>query len=74
MSLRQGDVWMKLLEILQGIDYRLIQGSTDVDIKSLQYNSKKVSDGDLFFCIKGFSTDGHKYAEAAQKNGAKYYC
>lgn len=71
MSLRQGDVWMKLLEILQGIDYRLIQGSTDVDIKSLQYNSKKVSDGDLFFCIKGFSTDGHKYAEAAQKNGAK---
>lgn len=71
MSLRQGDVWMKLSKILQGIDYRVIQGSIDVDINSLQYNSKKVSQGDLFFCIRGFATDGHQYAEAAQNSGAK---
>lgn len=71
MSLRQGDVWMKLSKVLQGIDYRIIHGSIDVDIKSLQYNSKKVNEGDVFFCIRGFSTDGHQYAEAAQKSGAK---
>lgn len=62
---------MKLSKILQGMDYRVIQGSIDVDVNSLQYNSKKVSEGDVFFCIKGYSTDGHQYAENAQKSGAK---
>ena len=55
-----------------GIDYRLIQGSTDVDIKVFN-TIQKVSDGDLFL-HKGFSTDGHKYAEAAQKWCKGYYC
>lgn len=71
MSLRQGDVSMNLSKVLQGIDYRVLQGSIDVEVKGLQYNSKKVNQGDLFFCIRGFSTDGHQYAEAAQKAGAK---
>ncbi|WP_139904236.1 UDP-N-acetylmuramoyl-L-alanyl-D-glutamate--2,6-diaminopimelate ligase [Clostridium thermarum] len=61
---------MKLFKILEGIDFEIIQGSDEVEINSIQYNSKKVTKGDLFFCIKGFATDGHNYAAAAQENGA----
>ncbi|MBQ9832930.1 MAG: UDP-N-acetylmuramoyl-L-alanyl-D-glutamate--2,6-diaminopimelate ligase, partial [Clostridia bacterium] len=42
----------------------------DVEIKSLQYNSRKVEQGDLFFCIVGTAADGHKYAKQAVEQGA----
>ena len=61
---------MKLSEILDGINYEVIQGSTDVEINSIQYNSKKITKGDTFFCIKGLATDGHNYAAAALEMGA----
>ena len=61
---------MKLSKILDGIDYEIIQGSTEVEINSIQYNSKKVTKGDTFFCIKGLAVDGHNYAAAALKMGA----
>jgi UDP-N-acetylmuramoyl-L-alanyl-D-glutamate--2,6-diaminopimelate ligase len=61
---------MKLSKILDGIDYEVIQGSDEVEISSIHYNSKKVTKNDVFFCIKGFAADGHNYAAAAQENGA----
>lgn len=42
----------------------------NIDITSIAYDSRKVKDGGVFVCIKGYETDGHKYAQAAAKNGA----
>ena len=42
----------------------------DIDITSIAYDSRKVTAGGLFVCIKGYETDGHKYAQAAVDNGA----
>ena len=42
----------------------------DIDITSVTYDSRKVKDGSVFVCIKGFETDGHKYAKTAVENGA----
>lgn len=42
----------------------------DIDITSVAYDSRKVKDGSVFICIKGFETDGHKYAKKAVENGA----
>lgn len=42
----------------------------DIDITSIAYDSRKVKDGSVFVCIKGFETDGHKYAKMAVENGA----
>lgn len=61
---------MKLSKLLRGIDYTLIKGHIDVEINNIQYNSKKVEHQDLFICIRGFSTDGHKYAPSAIERGA----
>lgn len=41
-----------------------------IDITSIAYDSRKVKDGSVFVCIKGFETDGHKYAKTAAENGA----
>ena len=41
----------------------------DIDITGIAYDSRNVLPGNIFVCIKGFETDGHKYAEMAVKNG-----
>ncbi|NMM61422.1 UDP-N-acetylmuramoyl-L-alanyl-D-glutamate--2,6-diaminopimelate ligase [Clostridium sp. P21] len=61
---------MNLKNILKGIKYELINGSDDLDIKEIQYDSRKVKGGDLFVCIEGYSTDGHKYINDAVNSGA----
>lgn len=42
----------------------------NIDITSITYDSRKVKDGCVFVAIKGFETDGHKYAKLAAENGA----
>ncbi len=42
----------------------------NTDITSITYDSRKVKDGCVFVAIKGFETDGHKYAKLAAENGA----
>ncbi|MCC8170058.1 MAG: UDP-N-acetylmuramoyl-L-alanyl-D-glutamate--2,6-diaminopimelate ligase [Oscillospiraceae bacterium] len=42
----------------------------DTEISGIAYDSRNVSEGNVFVCIKGFETDGHKYAKMAEKNGA----
>lgn len=42
----------------------------DIDITGIAYDSRNVSEGNVFVCIKGFETDGHKFAQMAEKNGA----
>ncbi|MDD6795261.1 MAG: UDP-N-acetylmuramoyl-L-alanyl-D-glutamate--2,6-diaminopimelate ligase [Clostridiaceae bacterium] len=61
---------MILKELLQGLKYNTQQGNDSIEIKEVQYDSRKVQKGDLFVCIKGFQADGHKYAKAAIEKGA----
>ena len=42
----------------------------DIEITGIAYDSRKVCEGNLFVCIKGYETDGHKFAASAAKNGA----
>jgi UDP-N-acetylmuramoyl-L-alanyl-D-glutamate--2,6-diaminopimelate ligase len=61
---------LKLSDIFFGVDYEVIKGNENIDVGEIQYDSRKVKNGDLFVCIKGYKTDGHKYVESAYKNGA----
>lgn len=40
------------------------------DITSMEMDSRKVTPGSLFVCIKGYTVDGHEYAGEAVKKGA----
>lgn len=61
---------MQLRKMMQGIDYNLIAGELNQDIQGISYDSRKVKPGDLFICIPGLKTDGHKYADQAISRGA----
>ena len=59
---------MRLSEVMNGIQYT---GSTaDCEITDLTSDSRKVSEGVVFVCIKGIKSDGHDFAPAAAANGA----
>lgn len=62
---------MKLVDLLQGVNYELKNGSVDREINYIQYDSRKIKEGDIFVCLTGFEVDGHNYANSAIKNGAK---
>ena len=62
---------MLLKDVLNNIEYELLSGSLDVNIKDIAYNSKNVKDGFMFVALTGFMVDGHKFIDDALKNGAK---
>ncbi len=47
----------------------------DVDITGMSYNSQLTKKGDIFLCIRGEMSDGHKYAQdAVDKGAAAIFC
>jgi len=45
-------------------------GAGSVEIGSLAYDSRDAAPGSLFFCVRGFESDGHDFAPAAVAAGA----
>ena len=64
---------MRLREILCGIEVLDFSGDLDTNIGGICYDSRKASKGDLFICIKGFSSNGHEYASKAYENGCRAF-
>lgn len=60
-----------LKDILYKVAINAVIGSTETKIKSLQFDSRKVAENDLFIAIKGISVDGHEFIEKAIQEGAK---
>ena len=48
----------------------LFPGAPAVDIAGLAYDNRAVGPRDLFFCVRGFTTDGHQFAADAVSRGA----
>ena len=61
---------MLIGSVLNNIEYKLIAGSLDKEITSVEFDSRKVSSGSLFVCVKGFTVDGHTFAAKAAEQGA----
>ncbi|WP_219834802.1 Mur ligase family protein [Paenibacillus sp. R14(2021)] len=60
----------KLQELLQATTIIEPIHAEDLTIAGISYHSQKVTQGDLFVCITGYSTDGHKYLGDAVSRGA----
>ena len=59
---------MKLTQLLEHLQYEVIQGSDDIAVTELVNDSRKVCEGSVFVCISGAVSDGHAYVEdVAQK-------
>lgn len=61
---------MTLSELLKNVNIRKMNGGGSMRISGIADDSRKVKPGNVFVCITGYETDGHKYAKTAVENGA----
>ena len=61
---------MTYKELIAFCEPATVMGSAPEKIGNLCQDSRKVTPGDLFIAIKGLTSDGHDYIEAAAQNGA----
>ncbi len=62
---------IKLKQLLNTIKVKNIynENKKDLTISGVSYHSQRVKAGNIFVCIKGYKTDGHKYLQQALENG-----
>lgn len=60
---------MLLKDIIQGIDCKVV-GDVEVEVKDLQFDSRKVTAGTLFVAQRGTKVDGHDFIGKAVEQGA----
>lgn len=61
---------MKLSQLLERLEYTVVQGSDDIEITTLINDSRKVEEGSAFVCISGAVVDGHTFVEQVAEKGA----
>lgn len=59
-----------LRDILYGCSIKEVVGKTDVQIKNIVFDSRKIEEEDVFVAIKGAAVDGHKFIDSSIKSGA----
>ncbi|MFW6238108.1 MAG: Mur ligase family protein, partial [Halanaerobiales bacterium] len=64
---------MKLSRIIADITPLEVKGDPEIEINNIVNDSREVETGDLFVCITGFKTDGHKYIDQAYSRGARAF-
>ena len=61
----------KLQDILYNVRLQSVHGTTNLEIKDVQIDSRKVTNGSLFVAIKGALSDGHSFITTAIEKGAR---
>lgn len=61
---------MVLFDLMKDIHYLDVSGSLNIQIEVIQFDSRKIKQGDLFVAINGFASNGHDYINQAIENGA----
>lgn len=60
---------MKLSQLMEDVACTVVQGSMDVEINDIIYDSRKAAPGQLFVCIVGTQRDSHDYAADCAAKG-----
>lgn len=60
---------MRLIDILQGVDYELIQGDIEKEVENFHYDSRKVNESGMFVALQGTVSDGHNYIPKVLEKG-----
>ena len=62
---------MKLSQLLERLQYEVIQGSDQIEISTLINDSRKAEEGAVFVCISGAVSDGHRFARRLRKKALR---
>lgn len=63
-------MFMKLKELLKGIEILAATADLDMEISNVSYDSRMTQPGDLFVAMTGFAVDGHTFIGKAYAAGA----
>lgn len=61
---------MKLKDLVAPLRFQANEIKENPVVHSLEMDSRKVTAGTAFFCVKGYTVDGHDYAKQAEERGA----
>ena len=61
---------MLLQYLIENLTNVKVNGDTNIDINKIEYNSKKITKGDIFVAINGYKEDGKRYIKEAIEKGA----
>ncbi|CUX39157.1 UDP-N-acetylmuramoyl-L-alanyl-D-glutamate--2,6-diaminopimelate ligase [Clostridium sp. C105KSO13] len=61
---------MKLIQLLERLEYEVTQGNDEIEITTLVNDSRKVEKGSAFVCISGAVSDGHEFVSDVAAKGA----
>lgn len=61
---------MKIKELLKDIEYTIVQGTDDLEIDNIAWDSRRINANSLFICTSGKNVDRHAYAAEAVSKGA----
>jgi UDP-N-acetylmuramoyl-L-alanyl-D-glutamate--2,6-diaminopimelate ligase len=62
---------MRITDALAGIAVEIGVGTACMEVSGVQYDSRRVGLGDVFVAMRGGTTDGNRYLEAALARGAR---
>ena len=61
---------MVLKDLMEGVDYEIIQGTDKCEVQSVSWDSRRVKPDSLFICVRGRNVDRHEFASLAVEGGA----
>lgn len=62
---------MILSQLLKAIETERVIGDTELEIKNIQFDSRKIEQGSMFVATIGTTVDGHDFIDQCIDNGAK---
>ncbi|MEJ2584703.1 MAG: UDP-N-acetylmuramoyl-L-alanyl-D-glutamate--2,6-diaminopimelate ligase [Robiginitalea sp.] len=60
----------QLKDLLFGVSLKAVSGSTAIEVADLCFDSRNISDRDVFIAIRGTQADGHGFIDKALDQGA----
>lgn len=61
---------MKMKDLLNEIPYEVVQGTDEINIQNISWDSRRLKPNSLFICVKNKNVDRHNYAHDAIESGA----
>ena len=61
---------MNLQKLIQILPIKKVVNPKEIEITTLEMDSRMVSQGALFFCVPGYTVDGHQFVQKAMEQGA----